>query len=391
MDSLRELLPAELALLVEAARPEPRPEVLRERARAVRDWDSFVALATRHGLAPLALSRLSAHCAHCVPAGAVEALRARRRHNAARALLLVNELRALLDELAARGVAVIPLRGPLLAARLYGDPALRACADLDLLVRREHRKALADLLVSRGFAHAARPDGERPEYVDDDGEWCFARGDGLCVEPHWELMPATYPWGFRSGQLWQCARPVQFDGRQVLQPSPEHEFVLLCAHAAKHGWEFLSRLADLAWFLTTQPMDARSLAETAVRARCRRAVAVSCFLAAGVFDLVLPGPLMPQGRELRAACAIAQRVIREWRQPTADGPSLSDWWLRLRVLEDARTRSQFLLRALFIPTAGDFALIQLPRTLFPLYYPLHAARMLVKYGLKPLAGRLIPR
>ncbi|MDW8131941.1 MAG: nucleotidyltransferase family protein [Bryobacterales bacterium] len=378
--------PPELALLAEASRPKVSPELLLRKAEAVRDWDYFVALAARHGLATLAHLRLSKHCPGFVPGGAMDELRAYRRRSAARTLLLQAELDALLDELAARDVPVIPLRGPLMARRLYGDAALRECADLDLLVRREHRGLVADVLRSRGFVLVA-PEGLRgPVPADDEGQWCFLREDGIYVEPHWELMPRTYPWGLRAEHVWEGASTANFDGHSVLQPSPEVEFALLCVHSAKHGWEFLSRVTDIAWYLQTQPLDGRLMAAVLEGARCKRAVAVTCVLAEACLGIEPPSWAL-DGECRKRAVALARRVAHSWADASGAEVSLGDWWLRWRILENPRDKADFLIRALFVPTAAEVELLRLPRRLWPLYHVFRACRVLLKYGARSVRIR----
>ena len=63
--------------------------------------------------------------------------------NAFRNTLLTEELVRVLKLLADAGIPTIPLKGVTLAQSLYGDPALRACVDLDILVPRS--------MVARAF------------------------------------------------------------------------------------------------------------------------------------------------------------------------------------------------------------------------------------------------
>ena len=69
-------------------------------------------------------------------------------HNAS----LAEELVQLLRLLGGAGVPVIPLKGVALAESLYGDPALRACADTDVLCR--------PAMPARLFSLSFPPDNE---------------------------------------------------------------------------------------------------------------------------------------------------------------------------------------------------------------------------------------
>ena len=382
----RECLSPELRLLAELVRPLPEPGVLRRLVPGIRDWERVMGVARRHGVAPLAYRRLREHCLDCVPAAAMERLRDYFRRNAVRNLALMRELGALLEVMRSRGVEIIPLRGPVMAARLYGDAALRECADLDILVHREDLEAVCGALRERGFRPVRELDAAQRRLELRDGcEFCYGRDDGLYIEPHWELMPKTYPWGMRAEAVWEQAALVELDGRSVLQPSPEHSFVLLCAHAAKHGWESLRDVADVAWFLRTQAFDAARVRAWAERARCRRAVLTSCALAEALLGAGAPRELQDAGGRVRRLC---DRVLASWRCEQTAPSDLRDWILRWRVLDGTSNKLRFAFRALLAPSVNDLALVRLPRPLFPLYYPLHAARMAVRYGLRPLARRV---
>jgi Uncharacterised nucleotidyltransferase len=52
-------------------------------------------------------------------------------------LVLTHELQRILRTCQARRIQCIPIRGPILAAQLYGDDAIRQMDDLDLLVHYE--------------------------------------------------------------------------------------------------------------------------------------------------------------------------------------------------------------------------------------------------------------
>src|SRR6185503_20158145 len=93
--------------------------------------------AQRHGVAPLVSSVLEDLRPNAVPPDAAERLADERRKTAWHSGILAEALCELAGELGGRGVDVMPLKGPVLAESLYGDPSLRPCRDLDVLVRAE--------------------------------------------------------------------------------------------------------------------------------------------------------------------------------------------------------------------------------------------------------------
>ena len=84
-----------------------------------------------HGLVPLLYRRLSVAMDPTQSAG-LEAFRQRDKVNAHRTLWLTVELINIHKHLVARGLEVLPYKGPALAESLYGNVALRQFSDLDL-------------------------------------------------------------------------------------------------------------------------------------------------------------------------------------------------------------------------------------------------------------------
>jgi hypothetical protein len=63
----------------------------------------------------------------------------------------------LLRRLEQERIPAMPLKGPWLARRLYGDPALRPCEDVDLLVGPQHLAAATELVCAQGWDRVAEP------------------------------------------------------------------------------------------------------------------------------------------------------------------------------------------------------------------------------------------
>ena len=78
-------------------------------------------------------------------------LEAAYRMNALRNTLMVRELAEVIQRLGAAGVPVMPLKGVALAASLYGDPTLRVCGDIDILVPRPLVGQAYHLLQAMGY------------------------------------------------------------------------------------------------------------------------------------------------------------------------------------------------------------------------------------------------
>jgi hypothetical protein len=127
--------------------------------------------------------------------GAVANLLTSARANALRNDFLCAELARLFAEFGKAGIAALAVKGPVLGAIAYGDPALRVFNDLDTSCMSATRRALrlssrrcntaetySDEAMLSGFFNAV--------------EASFRRDDmAASVDLHWRLAPRSYPFG----------------------------------------------------------------------------------------------------------------------------------------------------------------------------------------------------
>src|SRR5689334_10479117 len=127
----------EVALLLSCARTEISPETagrIRAFIQNGIDWTALIREATYHEVVPLLYHSLQTTCPEAVPEPVLAQLRTVFQATAWYNLCLTGELLTLLDLFATQGIAAIPYKGPILAAAVYGNLALRTFRDLDILV-----------------------------------------------------------------------------------------------------------------------------------------------------------------------------------------------------------------------------------------------------------------
>src|SRR5271167_309079 len=100
---------------------------------AASEWRALVDLAEHHGVIP----QLYKHLESLSPASSKAFKRLERAHeaNMRRALWFTSELKRILARFTEDQIKVLPYKGPLLAAVIYGDIAQRSSYDLDFLIR----------------------------------------------------------------------------------------------------------------------------------------------------------------------------------------------------------------------------------------------------------------
>jgi hypothetical protein len=204
--------------------------------------------------------------ADIVPASLLQALRSRLQANAVRNLYLMRELLSLIKELDARGIAVIPFKGPVLATTAYGNLALREFGDLDILVPKRDIFRAGELLAQRGYRQPAEQNGEASvKHVESQLGWDFTNGR-VSIELHWSFLQKWLGFEVDLDALWKSPLRVVLGGTEVRTLSTEVALLYLCAHGAKHHWGRLCWILDIANILRTQ----RDIAWTDLLATAKR-------------------------------------------------------------------------------------------------------------------------
>jgi hypothetical protein len=364
------------------------------------DWTCVIELALRHRMTPALLAALEVANPSLVPIDLLSALRDHCRTLRARGEALTNELFELLDALGTHSVRAIPFKGPLLGELLFGDASLRSPGDLDILFRPGDVSRVCDVLESRGYVDAnRRPDMPRMTptqqrmYQRFQCEYQFIRGsDGAVVEPHWGLSQHPMAIDVDYGPMLDRVRPVDLRGRSVLALRPDDLLLALCIHGAKHHWERLAWIRDVAALLARYPeLDLEACVMRARRQGCARILLLGLGVAQKCAQAQLPAVV---GRAIDAdqtTSALRGEVVAHLFGPARDTP-----WndrvdrFRLRMRERWADRVRYVSRTWLTPRRHHIEMVALPGPLRWGYVPLKLGldfAVLPLWGLLKSAGR----
>lgn len=365
------------------------------------DWASLTGTAFRHGVMPLLYQSLHATCPEAVPKGMLRQLRAHFYANVERNLFLTGELLNLLNLLEAHRIPAVPFKGPVLAASVYGNLALRQFGDLDILVHRRDVLRAKTLLLSQGYWQERPPpqltSAQEAARLRSHHEYTFVRDDGaVVVEIQWGVTQRLDCFPLDVERVWGRLETVSLSGTTVFNLSSEDLLLILCAHGVKHYWERLIWICDIAELVRARPqMDWGRVMEQARRLRSERTLYLSLHLASDLLGATLPTEILSRIQADPMVPSLAAQV-RTWlfREPSgspeASDPSvfpLSEKALfRLRVRERLRDRVPYFLQRLhrlLTPNERDRALLPLPTSLSFLYYLLRPLRLMGAYGGSP--------
>lgn len=352
---------------------------LRELLDGSLDWDFALRFAESHSLIPLLYFHLHAHAPEKVPPVVYEKLRDQYRRISALNVYLSGELRRLLKLFAAHGIEAIPYKGPALAAKAYGNIALRHFGDLDILVRQRDVLRVMELLIAEGYAlHPPLNGVQQALMLRTQCNLPFTRdGRRLIVEIHWRVSARLFSSPLEEESLWENSGLDSFEGMTTRTLAPEDLLLSLCVHGAKHLWERLSWIADIAQLLEVYPgLNWARLLEGARRSGTERMLLLGLYVAHDLLGAKLPAEVEAQvalDEEIeRLAGQIYSRLFAEG----SEASGMSGYFL-FQLKARRRLRDKFnYCRYVVSPTEEDLTLLSLPASLSFVYYLLRPLRML---------------
>jgi len=345
----------------------------------VTDWDFLLRAAAWHHVAGLLHHTFQPHAA-AIPARVQAELHRMHgtisRHN----LLLTGEVLRLLQAFAAADVPVVPLKGPALAALCYQRFSLRPAGDIDLLVPRPQFAAADAVLRAAGYRVASCA-ASADEAMDAQIGREYVHPERKAVaELHGYFLHAMHQFALTPEAVWHRLATTTLDGRTIPCLSPEDALLYLCAHGAKHHYERLKWVGDIAELLWSDAaLDWSVVWARADALRSRRLLLLGLHLADRLLGAPVPQPLAHEAATNAAVRRMAQQVVR-WlfTEPFHRPESLAAYRFHLQMRERWRDRRAYLahLATLAVqPTAKDRAFVPLPRALDPLYYAVRPLRL----------------
>lgn len=318
------------------------------------DWSSFLSLAEDHGALGLTAAGLIDETETIVPPESSESIRVWRRGQALFTLNLTAEMFRLLESFAAAGVEPLVIKGPVLSARCYGDPALRQYGDLDLIVRHRDVLRTTELMLALGYEAKIPLAAIRANKIP--GEYVFRQPrTNLLVEFHTEHTFRYHPRPIPIELLFRRQARVELDGRPVPALSLEDELVLICIHGAKHFWDRLIYIADVAALVSRQPLDWIQALSAAEEVSARRMLYLGLHLAASLLGPQLPGKISSGIQTDPSVDRLAKQVY-DWLPAAglAPPPILERALFRVRMRGGFFSGLPYLVRLSLSPTEEDW-------------------------------------
>lgn len=350
------------------------------------DWQHLMTLADRHGLRPLLYRHLNALAPQQVPRAVFADLWAGYESNAKRNTTMAGTLLNIVQLLAANRIPALAYKGPVLAASLYGDLALREFADLDVLLRKDDILPACRLMEAQGYVQQVSLTSTAEAALLRSG-WQYHvsmvdPAHDVLLELHWKT-DSDFPIEQAADDAWWSGlAKVKFGEGAVCSFSPEELCLVLCLHGSKHRWSRLGWLVDVAELISRHPnLHWDWIADKAEALRCWRKLALGLHLAVELLDAPVPAEILRKIRGMSEITTIAATISATLfsTAPSHPGP-IRALRLNLALFEFAGQKIVYFVNFVFAPSLIEFDKYPLPRWLYFMYPPLRVCRLAVKYA-----------
>jgi hypothetical protein len=190
------------------------------------------------------------------------------------------------------------------------------------------------------------------------GQYLFSKPDSkLIVELHNDLTLRYFPRRLPLEEFFARQMRVRLDAHEAPALSVEDELVLICIHGAKHFWERLMWIADVAALVSRQTgIDWQRVADLARAVGAERMLRTGLRLASDLLKLQLPNKVQAPVRADVVAARLAKQCGK-WLPAAGNAPPglFERAAFRLRMRGGLISAPAYLLRLSLSPTEEDWA------------------------------------
>ncbi len=258
--------------------------------RSELNWNDVLLYGFQHKVAPLVYERLRNLNPPELASDHLEGLSKLARDMAKSNLALMGEMLSLCDNFGAANIPAIPFKGPALAWLSYPNFAQRSSVDLDFVVPQRYIPDVVPVLQKCGYTpQFSMREAQAGESGPAPGQYLFTpTANRRFVEVHTERTLRYFPRPLDFDQMYARLIPVEIGGKHLRTFSVEDQLVMLCVHGAKHLWERLSWIVDIAQLITAREVDWPLLWKIAAGLQSKQVLLVGLYLAHEVVGVALP-------------------------------------------------------------------------------------------------------
>jgi hypothetical protein len=358
------------------------------------DWEVFYQQAHRHEVIPLMFLSLKRAAHDRIPFNLVRLFALYTHTSAIQRRQTVDHLGVVLDGMRLAKIPAIPYKGPTLAMLVYGNLNLRHFKDLDIVVPPRDYQRAQSVLLAQGYVLVGEL-GYESEFHHPTL--------GIAIDLHRTLFAPHFAYGETFLTLSSRLRAIDCGDQRLYSMNPEDLLIFLALQVGKDsccGRLRLGQFCDVAELVRRHPdLSWERLMRRARRLGALRMLGLVLYLVHDWFQVAVPPAVLAHWRgDYQDWIPLIDRINTKLWQENGQPPAMDEsgffefmtsydhqfyWQMRESLwakLKYGTWWSRAIVHAALAPSGGDRELVQLPRLLGFLYFPIHWWRMLLKYG-----------
>ena len=290
-----------------------------------------------------------------------------------RNMLMTSELIKIMHLLRENHIEALAFKGPALAQMAYGDITLRQYSDLDILIYPNDLYKGVEILEQHGYTSAYPLNKQQfKSYSDIAHDYALVhQKKSVLVELHWRLLSNEFMADIDTINFFKDTTTVMIQGKGLNTLQLEELIIYLCIHGAKHQWERLEWLVDIAYLTHTQSINWKRLSDLTYQIHSEKMVMSAFCLCRNFLKTVFPPEIEAHLQELTIQ-NVSKKLEIHFIQHFSDSLNTSVRTKTISLIQFQLLHgweNKFLfLTSLLKPTQLDYLSYPLPSRLTFLYY-----------------------
>jgi hypothetical protein len=352
----------------------------------------------QHAIIPLVYKTLSN--IESTPTSFLSKLKKYYMHTVQKNMMMSTELIRIMKLLEDNGIEALAFKGPTLAQLAYGNITLRQFVDLDILVNEKDLYHTAQLLVSQHYLpmdSIGFLKNTAKLHVEKNYEF-YGKTNGIKVEIHWRLLNTFFLKKFKVYNLFETPTHQSINQRNIPTLDSHILLIYLSNHGASHMWERLAWIIDIDRLVESNntSFEWNKIILLASSLQSKTTLLLGLGLANTLFNTTLPTHIKQQINTKHITTLIT--FVTQLHQTSMIEQDHTSYKKNLKVFQfNLALQSSFIRKVIFIfhtlfnYSDRDVMLVNLPKRLFFLYYPLRILRIINKYTVQLLKKRVFQR
>jgi hypothetical protein len=365
--------------------------------------DDLISLSYRHGVLPLVYKTILALNAdtsvvktkegckslssHAVVLPLLKKLQPEYMRIAQRNMLMSAELIRIMKLLEDNGIEALAFKGPTLAQMAYGDITLRQYCDLDIYVHKSDITHVGQILEEDKYD--SRVDLKffnNDAFLNVNSDVQFYReNNSMLIEMHWTVFRSTFSQNMKNLDLWNDTEKIYIQNQALSTFKTEILLLYLCMHGSKHIWERIEWIADIDKLIRAKEyINWNEVYKLAHRVDGVTMLKLGLLLSHQIFDTPLNEQIKNSLTSNKKNIYLYHNVLTLLNQEknfqeTELERNYKHLRFHLSLRDTMQSKFYFILKTLLPLKSSDVELINLPKSLFFIYYLLRPFRLMGKY------------